>query len=243
MPHALRVYKMLKTSGMPEDRALCIASVVECARAGTGIFDREQIIDDFCERGLNEPCAEVLADVLANCFSSQRFATHFDRTKLKVRLVRAGQAADFADRFLDAMEPSVITLRTAEVRLPVRYAPGPGRVVMCDFTHLKKPEMQKERRAIIVSTKAASGVGRCTVVPVSAKESQTVNPYHHEFPGGSYPFFHRTDPVWAVCDHLYTVSLERLWAVNIGLKPQPNIRISDADLAAIQALLGTVLNV
>lgn len=241
MPHALRVYKMLKNSGMPEDRALCIAGVVEQARDGDGLFRRDELIDKIFDAGVGEEQAEVLIDVLQNAFVTQKFRTHFDRTNLKVELVRSGQTAAFADALLDAVDPCVVTPRTAEVRLPLKYPPGPGRVVMCDFTHLKKPEMQKERRAIVVSTRAASAVGRCTVVPVSAKRSQKPNTHHYEFAAGSYDFFHSTEPVWAVCDHVYTVSLDRLWAVNLGLKPQVNIRISEAHFQGVLALLGTGL--
>jgi uncharacterized protein YifN (PemK superfamily) len=241
MPHALRVFKMLKAFGMPDERALCIAGVVEEAKAGDGLFRREKIIDDYCDSGVREETAEVLASAVQNCFLSQRFLTHFDRGKLKFHLVRAKETAAFAEDFLTALEPSVVTLKTAEVRVPIQHAPSPGRVVMCDFSHLRKPEMQKERRAIVVSTKAASGYGRCTVVPVSMKSSVDTNPHHYEFSAGSYRFFSQENPVWAVCDHMYTVSLERLWVINIGLKPDPTTRLSPVDFDAVLTCLGTGL--
>jgi uncharacterized protein YifN (PemK superfamily) len=239
MPHALRIYKTAKTLGFGDEQAMCIANVVERSKGEQCVFDQEKIIDDLCDAGVTEPQAEVLTEALRNCFLNQRFATHFDANKLKLRLVRAGLAASTAEQFLAALEPSISTLKTAEVRLPVRYVPGPGRVVMCDFTHLKKPEMQKERRAIVISTRSASGNGRCTVVPVSKLPANEPNPHHFEFPGGSYPFFHSSDPVWAVCDHVYTVGLDRLWAVNVGLKPQANARISEQHLAEVRKLVGT----
>jgi uncharacterized protein YifN (PemK superfamily) len=239
MPHALRIYKTARSLGFDDCQAMCIANVVEHSKSEQCVFDREKIIDDLCDAGIAELLSDALAEVLRNCFLSQRFATYFNVSKLKVQLVRASCPAVKADQFLAAIQPSISTLMTAEIRLPVKFVPGPGRIVMCDFTHLKKPEMQKERRAIVVSTKAASGHGRCTVVPVSKLPSKEPNPHHFEFAGGTYPFFHRTEPVWAVCDHIYTVSLERLWAVNIGLKPQPNARISDEHLKAVRASVGT----
>jgi uncharacterized protein YifN (PemK superfamily) len=239
MPHALRIYKTAKVLGFGDKQAMCIANVVEHSKGEQCVFDQEKIIDDLCDAGVPELQAEVLAEALRNCFLNQRFATHFDASKLKLRLVRAGLAAPTAEQFLAALEPSISTLKTAEVRVPVKYVPGPGRVLMCDFTHLKKPEMQKERRAIVVSTRSASGSGRCTVVPVSKLPANEPNPHHFEFPGGSYPFFHSSDPVWAVCDHVYTVSLDRLWAVNVALKPQPNARISEEHLAEVRKLVGT----
>jgi uncharacterized protein YifN (PemK superfamily) len=239
MPHSLRIYKTARSLGFSDEQSMCMANVVERAKGEQSAFDQEKIIDDLCDVGVEEQMAEVLAQALRNCFLSQRFATYFNVPGLKLRLVRSGMPASKADDFLTALGPSISTLMTAEIRLPVKFVPGPGRVVMCDFTHLKKPEMQKERRAIVVSTKSASGSGRCTVVPVSKLPSKEPNPHHFEFAGGSYPFFHTTAPVWAVCDHVYTVSLERLWAVNVGLKPQPNARISDQHLAEVRKLVGS----
>jgi uncharacterized protein YifN (PemK superfamily) len=239
MPHALRFYKMAKALGFHDSQAMCIANVVERSKGDQILFEREKIVDDLFDNGVTELMAEALAEALRHCFITQRFATHFNMTKLKVILVRGGLSAPVAERFLAALESSVSTPRTAEPRLQVKYVPSPGLVLMCDFTHLKKPEMQKERRAIVVSTKAASGHGRCSVVPVSMTPSRDPNPHHHEFPARRYPYFHRTEPVWAVCDHVYTVSLERLWAVNVGLKPQPNARISEQDLEAVRHLIGT----
>ena len=76
------------------------------------------------------------------------------------------------------------------------------------------------------------------VVPVSKDSSNDGHALHHRFEPGSYPFFHAHDPVWAVCDHVYTVSLDRLWQINLHRRPvlPP---ISSADLGAIKTLLGT----
>lgn len=239
MPHALRIYKKTKSIGFDDGQAMCIANVVEFARGEQAIFDRDKIVDELFDAGMTEEKAEAVAEVLRHCFITQRFATYFDSTKLKVLLVRGGIEAATAEQFLACVELSAVTPRTAEVRLPVKFVPSAGLVFMCDFTHLKKPEMQKERRAIVVSTRAAGGHGRCSVVPVSKHPANGKNIHHYKFTPGTYPFFHSSDPVWALCDHVYTVSLARLWAVNVGLKPQPNARISAADLEAIRKLVGT----
>jgi uncharacterized protein YifN (PemK superfamily) len=243
MPHSLRIYRTLKAAGLNEEQSLCIAGIVETAKTEPAIYDREKIIDCLCEAHLPEDLAEVLADVLRNCFYAQRFSIHFDKSALKVRLVRSKMSAATAASFLDALEPCVVSPHSAEIRQPVLHQQSPGRVVMCDFTFLKKPEMQKERRAIVVSARSANATGRCAVVPVSKQRSATPNAMHYEFRPGTYNFFHRTEPVWAVCDHIYTVSLERLWMINLNRRPHPTAQISPQHLAGIRNLLGTALGV
>jgi uncharacterized protein YifN (PemK superfamily) len=242
MPHSIRVYKCLRASGFPEGQSLAVASVIEEAKADGTNFDREAIINGLCDAGFTEEQGEALAETVRNCFPAQRFATWFNTTGLKTGLVRAKFGSAIADAFLTALSPSVVTPRTSEPRVRIQHPPTAGRVVMCDFSFLTPPEMQKERRAIVVSQRSAHSPGRCAVVPVSKSPSRAPHPHHHEFPAGQYRFFHPTEPVWAVCDHIYTVGLDRLWVVNIGRRPMPAASISAQDLAIIRGLLGTVLS-
>jgi uncharacterized protein YifN (PemK superfamily) len=147
-----------------------------------------------------------------------------------------------AAALLAAIDPCVTTGRDAEVRAPIPHVPSAGRVVMCDFTFLAKPEMQKQRRAIVVSKRFASIKRRCKIIPVSKDPSNAGHPLHHEFPAGSYSFFHATEPVWAVCDHVYTVGLHRLWQINVARKPVLPL-IAEADMTAIREMLGTSFGV
>jgi uncharacterized protein YifN (PemK superfamily) len=243
MPHSLKIYKCLKASGLADAKALCVAEEIESSKVASAVYDRESIIDRLCDGEFTEDEAEVLTDAIRNCYYAQRFSTHFNIVVLKTRLVRSGIAAPLASVFLDALDTCVVSPRTAERRQPVIHQPSPGRVVMCDFTFLRKPEMQKERRAIVVSARSSNATGRCAVVPVSKLRAAIPNPAHMEFVPGTYSFFHKTEPVWAICDHIYTVSLDRLWMVNVGPKnqPDPGAAISAPHLADIRKLLGTTL--
>ena len=100
--------------------------------------------------------------------------------------------------------------------------------------------MQKQRRAIVISPRGKTDYGRCTVVPVSKKPSIDGGAFYFEFPPGRYPFFHGEDPVWAVCDHVYVVSIARLWQVNVARKPTLPA-ITDDELRSIRVLVGTAL--
>jgi uncharacterized protein YifN (PemK superfamily) len=233
------MFRCIKRLGFSDEQAMAVGAIVELSRHSGAEFRVEQVLDQLCDGGFAEDAADAFCYALRNCFASEKVAIWFNRSGLKMRLVRAGVQAPYADAFLDELAPCVVTRRTAEVRRPVAHVPAPGKVVMCDFTFLTRPEMQKERRAIVVSSRSAHMAGRCLVVPVSKSPPRAENAPYHEFPAGSYPFFHPDEPVWAVCDHVYTVSLARLWWINVRHRPVlPSL--SAEDLAGIRRLLGTI---
>jgi uncharacterized protein YifN (PemK superfamily) len=224
--------------GFTESQSSAFASIIESARINSGRYFNDKTVDSLFDGGFGELQAQALAAVLRNCFISEIFSIHFDESALKFDLVRASITSTQADGILLAINPAVVTRRDAYPRVPIRYVPSPGRVLMCDFTHLAYPEMVKERRAIVV---AKGSSDRCAVVvPVSKKETNEGNPRYHKFQPNSYPFFHREQSVWAICDHVYTVSLIRTWQVVVLKRPSiPSI--SASDFAAIKRLLGTSL--
>ena len=236
MPHSLRVYRALRAAAIDEDRALAVAVVTSGAQEPPGTYVFDDVVGVLCDGGFAEPLAEDLARTMAACFPSERFRMSYRRTVQKVALVRSGMPADCADALLNAIDPCIRCGRDQEIRAPIQHTPSQGRVVMCDFRFLRKPEMQKERRAIVVSKHRATG--RCVIVPVSKNPSNAGHPLHYKFQPGAYPFFHQADPVWAVCDHLYTVSLDRLWQVNVNRRPTMPA-LNGPDLEAIKVLIGT----
>jgi uncharacterized protein YifN (PemK superfamily) len=240
MPHSLRIYRLLKQGGFLEQQALVAAEVVELSRTYPSLYDQEEITNKLFDGGFADSQADALAAGLRYCFLSERFRASYQRTAIKTSIVRSGITAILAEVFLEAVDPCIVTARGAQVRRPIEHAPGAGHVVMCDFTFLRKPEMQKERRAIVISSRTSASVGRCTVVPVSMSEPREDNPYYHLFEPGTYPFFHSENPVWAVCDHVYTVSLTRLWQVNVAGKPRIP-KLSENDLSSVRRIVGTML--
>lgn len=219
-----------------------MAEIVASARAEGAGFNSEQVKDVLFDGGFDENQCDALGDMLRNCFPPERYSVPFDRTALKTALVRAKIPAPSAERLLDDIVPAIVTRTDGVIRARITRTPSPGRVVMCDFRHLNPPEMQKERRAIVVSPRSNIDHKRCTVVPVSMTEDKYGNPFHFKFEAGRYPFFHQSSPVWAVCDHQYTVSISRLWQVNVDRRPQIP-PISQEDLANLRALVGTALGI
>lgn len=244
MPYAFALYKALKQVGLDQNQAEAIASVVEKGRApgGDTPFKRESVVDSLFDGGLPEAICEALADPLRTCFYKDRHSCWFDRGTFKFNLVRAGMTAAKAEAILDALEPCVLSRRENTLRILIHAHPGYGKVVMCDFRHLRKPEMQKERRAIVVCSPQLTETNRCAVIPVSKSHPRSDPKYHVEFVPSSYPFFHATESVWAVCDHVYTVSFARLWKINVNKRPVLPL-LKQEHLEQITRALGTNLNI
>ena len=123
---------------------------------------------------------------------------------------------------------------------PLTTYPPAGMVIMCDFHGLIAPEMVKERRVIVISPKDYNRRGRATVVPVSMSEPRTILDHHHKFDPGAYAFFHPTNPVWAICDMVYSLSFSRMSLVYFDGQPQKAM-ISYDDLIAIRRLVAVTL--
>jgi uncharacterized protein YifN (PemK superfamily) len=235
MPHAFRLLRCVQALGYSDVHAFAVGSIIERAISSGVAFRRETVADELFDAGFPHPLAEGLADAIRNCFPSERFGRPYEPEAIEAGLVQAGMGAPEAARFVLTLAPAVVTPATDEIRSPIHYQPAAGRVVMCDFRHLKKPEMQKERRAIVLSATDAMH-GRCVVVPVSMNRFNAGKGHCYEFSAGSYPFFHSRNPVWAVCDHVYTVALNRLWRVNIQRRPSLPA-LSAQDFAAIKDLV------
>jgi uncharacterized protein YifN (PemK superfamily) len=92
-------------------------------------------------------------------------------------------------------------------------------VLMCDFgLSTVPPEISKMRHVIVVSPKHRRRSGSCLVVPFSTVAPNPVEPFHFRVPANTYSFFKRNTDVWAKCDLITHVSLQRLDRVLDGGK-------------------------
>lgn len=109
---------------------------------------------------------EALTDLLRHCFWAEQFDKLFLPAAHSTALSQAGFDAAAATRIVDLIRPFTVTPGDGHVRTEVRWnSLKTGSVVMCDFRSLRNPEMQKIRRAIIISTGRRRS-GRVIVVPV-----------------------------------------------------------------------------
>lgn len=218
--------------------------MIERGRDSSGSFNFEacsnELFDALGEaENKAEARAEALASLLRHCFRGEEFASVYRDADHTTALRKSGFNEACIRAVITAVEPFILTAQDGMMRSPVRYAPQAGSVTMCNFDFLRPPEMQKVRRVIIISPRPRGKATRLVVVPVSM--SPTVSPVHHRFSPGTYPFFHSSEPCWAICDHPSTVALDRLWFVNVGRAPDLHARISAVDLDHVRTLVKVAL--
>lgn len=92
--------------------------------------------------------------------------------------------------------------------------PKAGMVVVCDFAGYKEPEIIKIRPVVIISPNHLPRYGLCTVVPLSTTAPSPVQPYHYKLIGSPFP--HDPSDVWAKCDLVASVSVDRLDRIRIS---------------------------
>jgi len=109
--------------------------------------------------------------------------------------------------------------------LPLKFNPGIGVIVACDYTGFKVPEMIKRRPVIILTPPMARRPKLCTVVPLSTTEPETLMPYHVkiELPFTlPYPF--TSSIMWVKADMINAVSFDRLNLFRAGKDNQTGKR-------------------
>lgn len=121
--------------------------------------------------------------------------------------------------------------------MPLTFHPSPGTILMCDFgTGFIVPEMVKVRPVVVVSPRLRTRPKLCTVVPLSSTEPRPPEPYHHRLSQRAYP--PARGPVWAKCDMLATVSIDRLDRIKVrgpgGGRSYTTYKMPPDDLAAIR---------
>ena len=92
--------------------------------------------------------------------------------------------------------------------MPLTFHPGPGIIVICDFsTGFQPPEMVKKRPVVIISPHRRTGQ-LVAVVLLSSTEPDPIEPWHWAVPTGAYP--PARGPMWGKADIVQTVALIRL---------------------------------
>lgn len=91
----------------------------------------------------------------------------------------------------------------------MQYQPREGSVVRCDFRGMIEPEMIK-KRDVVVLTKHKKNSKLVTVIPLSSTAPTPPQSYHYMLSKNPRPDGDPTIQIWAKCDMVYTVSLERL---------------------------------
>lgn len=119
--------------------------------------------------------------------------------------------------------------------LPLTFHPGPGTIVICDFSSgFRAPEMVKVRPVVVISPRRRRGQ-LVTVVPLSSVAPEPIEPWHYRLPPGLYP--PARGPIWAKCDMIATVAVDRLDRVKVkdltGRRVYQVFHLDEVELAAI----------
>jgi len=125
------------------------------------------------------------------------------------------------------------------------YLPHQGEILVCDFDDSAiGAEMIKRRPVVVVSRHEAHRVKLCTVVSLSTTPPTPVESWHHNMPHLRVSGWSADEGVWAKCNMLSTVSLERLnkpyFRHRSGRRYVTHLMSND-DLAAILACIRSYL--
>jgi len=117
------------------------------------------------------------------------------------------------------------------------YLPQQGEILVCDFDDLALgAEMIKRRPVVVVSRHDAHRSQLCTVVALSTTPPKLPKPWHYYMEHVRVTGWEAPNGVWAKCDMLATVSLERLNKPYIKLRSGRNFvahSLSLVDMAAV----------
>jgi uncharacterized protein YifN (PemK superfamily) len=124
------------------------------------------------------------------------------------------------------------------------HYPKKREVLGCDFSGMWAPPEMGKRRPIVILSASPARPKLALVIPLSTTPPNPVQPWHHKMSRG----WDKADR-WAKCDMIYAVSLDRLFLLRHGWKPDgkrrylTNYRVTDEDFAAIQAGVLKALNI
>jgi uncharacterized protein YifN (PemK superfamily) len=99
--------------------------------------------------------------------------------------------------------------------LAITFHPKPGQVLYCDFSGYRAPEIVKARPVIVISPVHLGRYGLVTVVPLSTTAPEPVRAYHFKLASNPLPGGKDVE-VWAKCDLVASVSLDRLDRVKVS---------------------------
>jgi uncharacterized protein YifN (PemK superfamily) len=99
-------------------------------------------------------------------------------------------------------------------RLTLSFQPKPRTVVYCDFAGYIEPEIVKRRPVVVLSVHKRNSK-LVVVVPLSTTRPDPVETHHYRLLQNPLPNEKATE-VWAKCDMVAVVSIERLDLIRTG---------------------------
>lgn len=129
--------------------------------------------------------------------------------------------------------------------MAIHFQPRAGSVVRCDFRGMIEPEMVKMRDVVVIAQHKCNPK-LVTIVPLSATQPNRPEPFHYQLPKDPRPDGDSMHPIWAKCDMIYTVCLERLemhyTRTRRGGRQSVKAQITPDDLIAIRQCVASALH-
>lgn len=116
----------------------------------------------------------------------------------------------------------------------LQFHPHAGTVLMCDFRGSIEPEISKKRPVVVVTPRLAFRNRLCMIVPLSLTASANPQPFQVRLSRNYHPNEEDDLPVWAKCDLIQSVSMQRLDRFKTGFRQYVAPSVSDGDLKAIR---------
>jgi mRNA interferase MazF len=124
----------------------------------------------------------------------------------------------------------------------IKFPVGVGIILLCDYSRggFQPPEMVKRRPVVVISPRLPHRNGLCTVVPISAEQSDHAVNYVVRLelePPLPEPFSYKV--AWVKCDMLATVSYARLDLLHTerdqyGKRRYLHPKLSEVDLQRVR---------
>lgn len=125
--------------------------------------------------------------------------------------------------------------------MTLQFHPRAGAVVMCDFHGYVAPEIIKVRPVVIVSPKHIVRHRLYTVIPLSTTAPDPIEKYHYRLMKDPIP--NSNTEVWAKCDMLCTVCVDRLDRFKVGRNAYKTSAVTEQELEAIQQCMKYALGI
>jgi len=98
------------------------------------------------------------------------------------------------------------------------FQPKPRSIVICDFNGFIEPEIIKKRPVVVIAAHKRNSK-LVTVVPLSTTAPNLVEAHHYRLKQNPLPDSSPSTVVWAKCDMLAVVSIERLDQIRTARGP------------------------
>lgn len=118
--------------------------------------------------------------------------------------------------------------------MAISYYPRAGAILVCDLSDFRPPEMDKVRPVMIVGPRLPNRGRLVTIVPLSTTKPDRVLPFNVMLSKNYHPSEPDQPGVWAKCDMVLNVCVDRLDGFKVGRRKWEHPVASAEDLENVR---------